>query len=86
MVDHFDSQVIVKHKIAGEARAMVVTRSFARCIEYYQAISGYLRERKSPYKAIVAFSHSRATKSARSDGEVATSSKRASIGVRQATR
>ena len=56
MVDHFHSQVIAKHKIAGQARAMVVTSSIARCIEYYHAISAYLAERKSPYKAIVAFS------------------------------
>ncbi len=56
MVDHFHSQVIAKHKIAGQARAMVVTSSIVRCIEYYHAISAYLAERKSPYKAIVAFS------------------------------
>jgi len=58
MVDHFHSQVSVKHKVAGDARAMVVTSRIVRCIKYYQAISGYLRERKSPYKAIVAFSRS----------------------------
>lgn len=56
MVDHFHSQVIAKHKIAGQARAMVVTSSIPRCIEYYHAISAYLEERKSAYKAIVAFS------------------------------
>lgn len=56
MVDHFHSQVIAKRKIGGEARAMVVTSSIARCIEYFHAISAYLVERKSQYKAIVAFS------------------------------
>ena len=56
MVDHFHSQVIAKRKIGGEARAMVVTSSIPRCIEYFHAISAYLAERKSPYKAIVAFS------------------------------
>ena len=56
MVDHFHGQVIAKHKIGGQARAMVVTSSIARCIEYFHAISAYLAERKSPYKAIVAFS------------------------------
>lgn len=56
MVDHFHTQVIAKRKIAGEARAMVVTSSIARCIEYFHAISAYLVERKSQYRAIVAFS------------------------------
>ena len=56
MVDHFHTQVIAKRKIGGEARAMVVTSSIPRCIEYFHAISAYLAERKSPYKAIVAFS------------------------------
>lgn len=56
MVDHFHRQVIAKHKIGGQARAMVVTSTIPRCIEYFQAIKAYLEERKSPYKAIVAFS------------------------------
>ena len=56
MVDHFHNQVIAKHKIGGQARAMVVTSTIPRCIEYFHAISAYLKERKSPYKAIVAFS------------------------------
>jgi type I restriction enzyme R subunit len=56
MVDHFLEQVIGQHKIGGEARAMVVTGSIQRAIEYYFAISGYLADIKSPYRAIVAFS------------------------------
>lgn len=56
MVDHFHNQVTAKHKIGGQARAMVVTSTIPRCIEYFHAISAYLKERKSPYKAIVAFS------------------------------
>ena len=56
MVDHFHRQVIAKHKIGGQARAMVVTSTIPRCIEYFHAISAYLADRKSPYKAIVAFS------------------------------
>lgn len=35
---------------------MVVTASIKRAIDYFQAFSAYLKERKSPYKAIVAFS------------------------------
>lgn len=56
MVEHFHEQVIAKGKIGGQARAMVVTSSIPRCIEYYYAITKHLSERHSPYKAIVAFS------------------------------
>ena len=56
MVDHFHEQVIAKAKIGGQARAMVVTSSIPRCIEYYYAINKCLADRHSPYKAIVAFS------------------------------
>ena len=56
MVDHFHTQVLAKQKIKGKARAMVVTSGIERAIDYYEAISAYLVERKSPYRAIVAFS------------------------------
>lgn len=56
MVDHFHEQVIAKGKIGGQARAMVVTSSIKRAIQYFHAIQDYLKERKSPYRAIVAFS------------------------------
>ncbi len=56
MVEHFHEQVIAKKKIGGQARAMVVTASIPRCIEYYYAISKCLADRHSPYKTIVAFS------------------------------
>jgi type I restriction enzyme R subunit len=56
MVDHFHEQVVALNKIGGQARAMVVTTGIERAIQYYQAIRDYLAERKSPYKAIVAFS------------------------------
>jgi type I restriction enzyme R subunit len=56
MVDHFHQQVLAKNKIGGQARAMVVTGSIRRAIDYFQAFGAYLKERKSPYKAIVAFS------------------------------
>ena len=56
MVDHFHRQVLARNKIGGEARAMVVTGSIARAIQYYHAIRDYMVERKSPYRAIVAFS------------------------------
>ena len=56
MVDHFHEQVAGLQKIGGQARAMVVTSSIQRAISYYYAIRDYLAERKSPYRAIAAFS------------------------------
>ena len=56
MVDHFHEQVIGLNKIGGQARAMVVTSGVERAIQYFHAIRDYLKERKSPYQAIVAFS------------------------------
>lgn len=56
MIEHFHEQVISKGKIGGQARAMVVTSSIPRCIEYYYALNKCLSARHSPYKVIVAFS------------------------------
>jgi type I restriction enzyme R subunit len=56
MVDHFHQDVLARQKIGGEARAMVVTSGIERAIQYFHAISEYLAERKSPIRAIVAFS------------------------------
>jgi type I restriction enzyme R subunit len=56
MVDHFHDHVLGLQKIGGQARAMVVTGGVERAIQYFHAIEAYLGERKSPYRAIVAFS------------------------------
>ena len=56
MVDHFHTQVLSHGKIGGEARAMVVTNGIERAIQYFHAIRDYLKEQKSRYQAIVAFS------------------------------
>ena len=56
MVDHFHEQVIALNKIGGQARAMVVTTGIERAIQYFHAFRDYLKERRSPYRAIVAFS------------------------------
>lgn len=56
MVDHFHEQVLALNKIGGKARAMVVTSGIERAIQYFMAIRAYLLERKSPFRAIVAFS------------------------------
>jgi type I restriction enzyme, R subunit len=56
MVDHFHDQVAGRQKVGGHARAIVATSGIEHAIQYYHAISNYLRERKSLYQAIVAFS------------------------------
>jgi type I restriction enzyme R subunit len=56
MVDHFHAQVIGHSKLGGKARAMVITGGIERAIQYYHAFLEYLKERKSPYLPIVAFS------------------------------
>lgn len=56
MIDHFHEQVMAKRKIGGKARAMVVASGIERAMQYKTAFDAYLEERKSPYKAIVAFS------------------------------
>jgi type I restriction enzyme R subunit len=56
MVEHFHNQVIAKGKINGMARAMIVTGGIERAIEYHSAVNKCLEARKSPYKALIAFS------------------------------
>jgi type I restriction enzyme R subunit len=56
MVDHFHEQVLALNKIGGQARAMVVTSGIECAIQYFHAFREYLKERKSRYQAIVAFS------------------------------
>lgn len=56
MVDHFHEQVMALNKIGGKARAMVVCSGIERANQYFAAFREYLEERKSPYRAIVAFS------------------------------
>jgi type I restriction enzyme, R subunit len=56
MIDHFHEQVMAKRKVGGKARAMVVASGIERAMQYKVAFDAYLEERKSHYKAIVAFS------------------------------
>ena len=56
MVEHFHNEI--KNKIGGKARAMVVASSIKRAVNYYDEFNKLLKERNSPYKAIVAFSGS----------------------------
>ncbi len=53
IVEHFCTKVYMK--IGGKARAMVITSSIERAIEFYKVITRMLEERNSPYRAIVAF-------------------------------
>lgn len=54
MIDHFHRDV--KHLINGEAKTMIVTKSIIAAIKYKHAFDEYLKEIKSPWKAIIAFS------------------------------
>lgn len=56
IVDHFHDEVLGTRKIGAQARAMVVTGSIERALEYFHSIKAYLRERHSTIEAIVAFS------------------------------
>ena len=53
-VEHFHRAVA--HRIGGEARAMVVTASIERALEWHAAVEAQLRARRSPYRALIAFS------------------------------
>ncbi|HEU5432728.1 MAG TPA: hypothetical protein VFU81_13765, partial [Thermomicrobiales bacterium] len=55
--DHFRDKVAVR--IGGRARAMVVVDGVNRAIEWWMALSDYLRETNNPCQAIVAFSGER---------------------------
>ena len=66
IVEHFLKNVYMK--IGGKARAMVITSSIERAIEFYKVITRMLEERNSQYKAIVAFTDKEI------DGKVVTES------------
>ncbi|WP_044285733.1 type I restriction endonuclease subunit R [Mesomycoplasma ovipneumoniae] len=54
MVNHFLANTV--NKIAGKAKAMIVTQSILRAIEYYHIVSDLLKNSNSGYEALVAFS------------------------------
>ncbi|MCZ2112925.1 MAG: type I restriction endonuclease subunit R, partial [Anaerolineae bacterium] len=54
ILDHFHGQV--KDKIGGKAKAMLVTRSRLHAVRYKQEFDRQMKERKFPYRALVAFS------------------------------
>ena len=54
MLDHFEEEV--KDRIAGKAKAMVVTRSRLHAVRYKLDFDHEMKKRRLPYKALVAFS------------------------------
>ena len=56
MVEHFLAEVIAARQLGGQGRAMVVTGGIKQALDYYHAINAELERRRSPYRALVAFS------------------------------
>jgi hypothetical protein len=54
MVDHFHGQVA--GRIEGKAKAMIVCRSRLHAVRFKLALDAYLKEKKYPYRVLVAFS------------------------------
>ena len=54
MVEHF--QAVTKHKIGGQAKAMVVTSSRLAAVRYKESFDAYIRQKGYPIKTLVAFS------------------------------
>ncbi len=53
ILDHFDSKT--KNEIGGKAKAMIVTSSRQMCVKYKLEVDRQLKERGTPYYALVAF-------------------------------
>ncbi|HFQ7767478.1 TPA: type I restriction endonuclease subunit R [Clostridioides difficile] len=54
MVNHFLNTTVTK--INGKAKAMIITQSILRAIEYYHIVSTLLKNSNTGYEALVAFS------------------------------
>jgi type I restriction enzyme R subunit len=54
MVEHFEEKVA--HRIAGRAKAMIVTRSRLHAVRFKRALDRYLDDQNYQYDALVAFS------------------------------
>ncbi|WP_337897534.1 type I restriction endonuclease subunit R [Mesomycoplasma ovipneumoniae] len=54
MVNHFLANTV--NKINGKAKAMIVTQSILRAIEYYHKVSDLLKNSNTGYEALIAFS------------------------------
>ena len=54
VLDHFSNEVM--HRVGGQAKAMIVTRSRLHAVRYKRTIDRLIRENHLPFKALVAFS------------------------------
>ncbi|WP_258032914.1 type I restriction endonuclease subunit R [Campylobacter concisus] len=54
MVNHFLANTV--NKINGKAKAMIITQSILRAIEYYHIVSELLKNSNTGYEALIAFS------------------------------
>ncbi len=54
ILDHFSHEVV--HRIGGQAKAMIVTRSRLHAVRYKRTIDRLIRENHLPFNALVAFS------------------------------
>ena len=54
MIEHFAHNVA--HRIDGQAKAMIVTRSRLHAVRFKLAVDAYLREHQYPFRSLVAFS------------------------------
>lgn len=59
MLSHFDAKVFRARRLAGKAKAMVVTKDIECAIRYYFALRKLAGERHLPYNIIIAFSGSK---------------------------
>ena len=56
MMSHFDANLFRNHRLCGHAKALVVTKDIECAIQYHLAICKIIRERRLPYRALIAFS------------------------------
>jgi type I restriction enzyme, R subunit len=54
IVEHF--KTAVRHKIGGQAKAMIVTGSRQQALQFYRAMQRYIKEKGYSYGVLVAFS------------------------------
>lgn len=62
ILDHFDAKIFRSHKLKGQAKAMVVTKDIECAVNYYNALQVIAKERKLPYRILIAFSGSKTIK------------------------
>ncbi|WP_303030591.1 type I restriction endonuclease subunit R [uncultured Duncaniella sp.] len=59
MLSHFDAKVFRSRRLAGKAKAMVVTKDIECAIRYYFALRRLAEQRHLPYNILIAFSGSK---------------------------